>query len=126
MATEFFSAQGKRLRPDRRARQRLDAARETRRQIELARGRLASIDSALAAAQSSLRWLDQATNAVKTGALDFRDHPLGLANHVAGAADKRAALSRTIEQLEGERKEAAERLAEAEVRAIGSRLSLKD
>lgn len=93
-----------------------------RRQIELARGRLASIDSALAAAQSSLRWLDQATNAVRTGEVDFRDHPLGLANHVAGAAEKRAALNLTIEQLEAERRKADMRVAEAEARAIGSRL----
>lgn len=109
--------------PTRQERQRLQAARDSRRSLELAQGRLESVDAALASARSSLRWLQQAARTVQTGEAHFRDHPLNLAHHVAGAADKCAALEATIAQLESERAIALAGCAEVAAQLVEARVS---
>lgn len=107
--------------PSRYERQRLRALKESRRQTELGRRRLAAIEAALAAAQSSLRWLVEAEQTVGSGTAQLRDRPINLVSQIVGAAGKRAALGATIGRLEVERAEAAASLAESEARAVRSR-----
>lgn len=114
-------AREKRNGPNRHEQVLLRAVRASRRDVEAAKARVETIDAALAAAQSSLRWLDSAARIVSTGEGNFRDHPLDLANHIAGAAEKRAALMETIQRLDAERIAAAGALAEAEDRAVRPR-----
>lgn len=101
----------------------LRAVRNSRRDIDAARTNLEAIDAALASTRSSLRWLTDAAKAVRAGDASIREHPLDLANHVAGASDKCAALNATIERLELEKAQAAMVLAEVERYAIRRRIA---
>lgn len=114
----------RRDRPGAAERAAMAACRAARRTQEDELKRRAAVDAALAAARSSLAWIEEAANAVADARVQFGDSQFGLSGHVLGAPEKRAALQSTISSMETQRGDilAALALAEAEIEQARARL----